>query len=229
MNTYKTHKGPFRERPYFSDQEIETTCADELRATGLFPSTPSPVRIDRFIEKRFGVVPSYEDLGEGILGVTRFGRNGVEEIIVSKFLEEAETIIAERRIRTTLAHESGHGIFHTHVFALSAKEKPLFGDFSDPSAPKVLCRDEGATYNGQWWEFQANRAIGALLLPKTLVEEALNLFLAPAGMMGLKVFDQSRFTEAIAHLAETFDVNPAVARIRIQQVFPAPVTGQMVL
>jgi IrrE N-terminal-like domain len=229
MNTYKTHKGPFKERPYFTDQEIETTCADELRAVGLLPSTPSPVRIDRFIEKRFGIVPSYEDLGDGILGLTRFGKRGVEEIVVSKSLEEAETIVAERRIRSTLAHEGGHGIFHTYLFSLGAKEKPLFGDFSDPNAPKVLCRDEGATYNGQWWEFQANRAIGALLLPRTLVEVALAVFLVPAGMMGLKVFDETRSAEAIALLVETFDVNLAVARIRIQQVFPAPATGQFTL
>jgi len=75
MNTYRTHKGPFKERPYFKDQEIETICADELKAVGLFPATPSPIRIDRFIEKRFGVVPSYEDLGKGILGLTRFGKS----------------------------------------------------------------------------------------------------------------------------------------------------------
>lgn len=232
MNVYRTHKGPFKERPYFKDQEIETICADELKSVGLFPATPSPIRIDRFIEKRFGVVPSYEDLGKGILGLTRFGKNGVEEIIVSKFLEETESIVAERRIRTTLAHEGGHGIFHAHLFVLGAEEKPLFGDFSDPVAPKVLCRDEGeasTTYNGQWWEYQANRAIGALLLPKTLVEEALDAFLAPAGMMGLKVFDEARFEEAVSLLVDIFNVNPVVARIRIRQVFPAPTPGQLTL
>lgn len=229
MNTYKTHKGPFKERPYFTDHEIENTCADELRNAGLFPATPSPIRIDRFIEKRFGVVPRYEDLGDGILGLTRFGKSGVAEVIVSKSLEDEDTVVAERRIRSTLAHEGGHGIFHTYLFALGAKEKPLFGDYSDPNAPKVLCRDEAATYNGNWWEFQANRAIGALLLPITLVEEALMSFLVPVGMMGLKTFDETRLTEAIAFLAETFNVNPAVARIRIQQVFPAAVSGQLML
>lgn len=53
-----------------------------------FPSTPGPIRIDRFIEKRFNVVHSYEDLGEGILGLTKFGPSGVKAIMVARSLEE---------------------------------------------------------------------------------------------------------------------------------------------
>lgn len=57
MKTFRTTKGPFRERPYYTNQEVENTCTDELRAVGLYPTTPGPVRIDRFVEKRFGVPP----------------------------------------------------------------------------------------------------------------------------------------------------------------------------
>src|SRR5437660_1022719 len=141
MKTFRSKKGPFAKQPYYTDAEIETTCLDELRKVGLLPAQPEPTRIDRFIEKRFGVTPSYEDLGEGILGFTKFGPKGVQEVIVARALEDEGTKPAERRIRSTLAHEAGHGLLHAHLFVLERQTEPLFGDFSDPSAPTVLCRD----------------------------------------------------------------------------------------
>ena len=37
----------------------------------------------------------------------------------------------------------------------------------------------------RWWEFQANKAMGALLLPKALVGKAREPFLEAQGMLGL--------------------------------------------
>lgn len=231
MRTYRSNKGPFKERPYFSDSDIENICMDELRAVDLYPDSPQPIRIDRFIEKRFKVVPSYDDLGDGILGLTKFGRYGVKEVIVSTALEEAGTVAAERRIRSTLAHEGGHGIFHSRLFA-TANMEALFADMADPSAPKILCRDEGESvtrYKGQWWEYQANRAIGALLLPKPLLEKALEGFLVVTGMLGFKTFDQTKRDEAVLFLADVFDVNQAVARIRLEQLYSVKESTQLTL
>jgi hypothetical protein len=232
MKTLRAKTGPFTERPYYRDSEIENTCTDELRGVNLFPSTPSAIRIDRFIEKRFNVVHSYEDLGEGILGFTKFGSTGVQEIVVARALDEDRSTSANRRLRTTLAHEAGHGLFHTHLFALTAETKPLFGDFTDPKAPKILCRDEGEAstrYQGQWWEYQANRAIGALLMPKALVESAAQSFFSASGSLGLKAFDHARKDEAVRLLVEIFDVNPAVARIRLAQLFSVSKSPQLSL
>jgi hypothetical protein len=74
---------PFRagqtyKAPYFTPSQIDNMCCDELRGVGLLPSSPDPIRIDRFIEKRFNVSPQYEDLPPGVLGFTRFGKNGVK-------------------------------------------------------------------------------------------------------------------------------------------------------
>src|SRR5919199_282963 len=99
MKTYRAKNGPFTERPYYSDSDIETLCSDELRAVGLLPASPAAIRIDRFIEKRFKVVPSYEDLGEKILGMTIFGPQGVKAVLISRTLEEEDSVTAERRIR----------------------------------------------------------------------------------------------------------------------------------
>jgi hypothetical protein len=118
MKTIRSESGPVGERPHFKPSEIDRICSDELRKHGLFPSSPQPVRIDRFVEKRFGVVPRYEDLPDGVLGYTKFSKNGVNGIVISAALDTEGAKVAERRIRTTLAHESGHGLLHAYLFAL---------------------------------------------------------------------------------------------------------------
>lgn len=231
MKTLRATRGPFAERPFYRDEEIESICTDELQAVKLLPDTPGAVRIDRFIEKRFKVVPDYRDLGQGILGLTEFGAKGVRAMILARALEDEGTEVAERRIRSTLAHEGGHGLLHAHLFALGA-QPPLFADVSDPEKPKVLCRGEGgahkaATYSGEWWEFQANRAMGALLMPKRLVEVAAQRFLVVTGSLGLRSFDRSRIEEAARVLAGVFAVNPAVARIRLSTLYPQTSSSQL--
>src|SRR5664279_5922636 len=207
MKTFKAKSGPFAERPYYTDSDVENICSDELSKLGLLPDQPQPIRVDRFIERRF-VRPTYEDLGEGILGLTKFSDKGVSEIIVSVRLDAEGDKVSERRIRTTLAHEGGHGLLHTHLFALEFAKQPLFGDFSDPNKPKVLCRDEtisGVQYGGEWWEFQANKAMGCLLMPKHLVHVAIEPFMTVQGRLGIKSLDQTGKQKAVRELADIFD------------------------
>lgn len=232
MKNYKTRGGPFSERPYYENDEIDHICIDELQAVGLYPKSPEAIRIDRFIEKRFKVTPTYEDLGPGILGLTKFDKNGVKEVIISRTLDEENSVASDRRIRTTLAHEAGHGLLHTHLFVLTGQSE-LFPD-GRSLEPKVLCRDEceptaDKRYKGQWWEYQANRAIGGLLLPRPLVIMALEDFLVPQGLLGLKTFDAERKDDAVRHLADAFDVNPVVASIRLDELFPAEQWRQQML
>jgi len=236
MRNYRSSRGPFQERPYFQEQEIEDLCQKELRSVDLLPSNPEPVRIERFIEKRFGVTPVYEELPPGVLGFTQFTTTGVEAIVVSRSLSEEETKTSERRINTTLAHEAGHGLLHTHLFAVGAQPERLFGDEFDPKVPKILCRPDTASpsqkprYDGRWWEFQANQTIGALLLPKLLVEKALDAtilgLVGTFGLRQLKVKDRCRAATA---LSEAFNVNPAVAKIRLDQLFPEADSAQLTL
>lgn len=87
---------------------------------------------------------------------------------------------------------------------------------------------KGRAYDGRWWEFQANRAIGGLLCPRLLVHEALKPFFVPTGLMGEASLDESRREEAVRVLAQLFDVNPIVAKIRFSEICP-PSTGQLQL
>jgi len=228
MKTFKAKTGPFVEQPFYELAEIETICADELRRFDLYPSDPAPVRIDRFIEKRFNVRPAYADLPNGLLGFTLFGEKGVAEIVVTRSLDDEGTVPAERRLRSTLAHEGGHGLLHAHLFAFGQTPYSLFGDGIASDAPKILCRKDGMPGTGvtskkppyRWWEFQANQAMGALLLPKTLVEKAIASELVPMGHFGRPTLANDRRDYSIKVLSDTFAVNPIVARIRLDGLFP---------
>lgn len=233
MKTIRSKSGPFTERPHFEPQEIERMCVQELRNTGLYPAKPSVIRIDRFIEKRFGVSPRYESLPTGVLGYTKFGMQGVEEVVVAAQLDDEGTDVTRRRLRTTLAHEGGHGLMHAHLFAVGTKPRSLFDDH-DSDKPEILCRDvQGAGdprgYDGRWWEYQANRAIGALLLPRPLVEQALEPLLSEEGSFGRKTINAGHQQAAMRLLSEVFDVNLVVAGYRLAEMFPAEAGRQLSL
>lgn len=235
MRNVRSKVGPFSERPHFKLSEIERICTEELKTVGLYPSEPQPIRIDRFVEKRFGVTPEYQDLPEGVLGFTMFGPRGVEGIVVAKVLDNGEERVVERRLRSTLAHEAGHGLLHAYLFHLGEKPKSLFDDAD--SKPRILCRDvpdaPPATrgYDGRWWEFQANKAIGGLLMPRRLVEMALvaQKFCMEAGNLGQLALPSEKREAAARSLADVFDVNPAVARLRIEDLFPKRNEAQLLL
>jgi hypothetical protein len=235
MKTFRQKGGPFKERPYFELDDIERICSDELRSLGLLPAEPAPVRIERFIERRFAVTPVYEDLPDEVLGFSEFGPKGVQAIVLSRALAEDESTAAARRVSTTLAHEAGHGLLHAHLFVLGAPQSGIFG--TEVTGPKILCRTASlptvATgrnkYDGQWWEFQANQAIGALLLPRHLVAKAVKPILVSVGTLGVayRIKPEDR-EKAAALVAEIFDVNPAVARIRLHELYPVD-GGQLTL
>ena len=240
MNTFHTKAGPFVDKPFFKPEDFEKICQDELEQHGLFPSDPAPIRIDRFVEKRFNIRPSYEDLPVGLLGFTLFGSKGVQAIVVSKALDEERTQVAERRLRTTLAHESAHGLLHAHLFAFGTRPDSLFNDGLDPLTPKILCRPGGISgvetqripkppY--RWYEYQANQAMAVLLLPKSLVHLVLasTSILTPQGVLGTPILPANGRQAAIRLLADTFDVNPVVARLRLEALFPLDAERQLTL
>jgi hypothetical protein len=230
----RTKRGPTIERPYFKAGEIDEICTDALQTASLYPSSPEPIRIDRFVEKRFGIAPEYQDLPDGVLGFTKFGAEGVEAIVIATVLDEGGGKVTERRLRSTLAHEGGHGLLHAHLFHLGEKPRSMF-DGADDRAPQILCRDVpdaapvARKYDGRWWEFQANKAIGCLLMPRRLVEIALDKFCVEAGLLGQRVLTPDKREPAARALADIFNVNPAVARLRVDDVFPAKNDGQLVL
>lgn len=214
-------QGPFTQRIYLPASQIERLCEDALRSVGLFPETPSAIRIERFIEKKFGLTPEYSALPAGVLGYTVFDATRPVTMVVDRGLAESDSIVAQRRINTTLAHEAGHCLFHAEIFGRAQSSEELFLDGQEPQAPKILCRDEPSqSYQGKWWEYQANAAIGPLLLPKDMVFTAVQPFVESRGLLGLPALGDGMRRDAEVALAEIFEVNPVVARMRLAEMFP---------
>ncbi|MDE0068416.1 MAG: hypothetical protein OXO48_01785 [Caldilineaceae bacterium] len=241
MKIRRAKSGPFVEQPYFTDSDVESIVTNELSRVGLLPTNPEPIRVDRFIEKRFGIVPRYDFIQDGILGFTKFGAKGPEEVVVSRSLSEEDSRVAERRINSTLAHEVGHMLLHGQIFSLQrrAGTHPLLQNDLDEDRQTILCRSDAVgsmpesarvhRYDGRWWEFQANMVIGVLLLPRQLVYEALEPLLVSKGLLGLKLLEDTMREEAAGRLSDIFNVNPAVARIRIEKLHPINNDQQLAL
>lgn len=223
------------EQPFFTSTEIDRIAVEELLGVALLPSKPEPIRIERFVEKRFGLARvSYEELPATVLGYTQFSTKGVEAVFVSRALAEDGSRVAERRINSTLAHEAGHGLLHAYLFMLDSFPTGLFENDRDVTPARILCRDnpdvpKRPAYDGHWWEYQANRMIGALLLPKPLVLAAIGPHLAPSGQLGTPILPESHRGEAARELAELFDVNRPVAEIRLATLCPPGSVEQLTL
>jgi hypothetical protein len=223
----KTPSGPFSFRLYFEDLgEIDEICSEALRSQSLLPSEPAPIRIDRFVEKQFKAPLRYEDLGPVHLGCIVFNPSGaVEAIVVSRLLEEQNTTPARRRVRSTIAHGAGHGLLHGPLFVKGNSADPV-NDGLGEKQPMILCRSEDIlvdarrAYTGRWWEFQANQAMGSLLLPSALI----NVFLKRCGIepssFASRFMTQPEERDTLAKKAAViFDVNPIVVRIRLDSLF----------
>jgi Zn-dependent peptidase ImmA (M78 family) len=219
--------GPFPRSIFIPDARIERTCTDALIASGLLPSEPSPIRIDRFIEKQFTVEVGYIDLkkrfGVGVMGACQFSRVGqVHQIFVDLAIGEDDSQLGERRHRSTLAHEAGHGLLHGELFAekfRADEEVASFGILNADDCESVFaegfsCRglgDPGGGRKNEWWEIQANKAMAALLLPKNLVVTHMRSFLNTPAKPTLR--------ETCGSVADVFNVSVTMARYRIENDF----------
>lgn len=218
MKTFPARFGPFPDVLQFELEEIENICLDALAEVKLLPNAPGAVRIDRFVEKRFGLAPEYRnDLPPGILGYSKINSDGPQAIVLNQQLSENPSAAAERRVRTTIAHEAGHCLLHATLYISQPSSSTLL-------LPPIMCRDEDVhprtKGNGcRWWEFQANCAMAALLLPKPLLLRALDPFFS-AGRHGGRLLVAKNFTAAVQAVAQIFDVNPVVARLRLEGTVP---------
>jgi Zn-dependent peptidase ImmA (M78 family) len=215
---------------------MDRIAVEELLSVNLLPTSPEPIRIERFVEKRFRLSAiGYDELPGRVLGYTQFGPSGVEAIFVARSLAEEGTRAGERRINSTIAHEAGHGLLHGHLFVLDSFPMQLFESDADVSSVRILCRDDSPTekrrarYDGRWWEFQANRMIGCLLLPKPLLLAAIGPYLTSGSTLAIPRLADGDRNQAIRELAEVFDVNRPVAEIRLSNVCPPENVDQLTL
>ena len=206
---------------YFKPGEVDQICQEELRKANMLPFEPRNIDIELFIESHLQCQMDFADVPDGIMGYTIFDQNGKPKIVgISPALDDG-TSTGRRRTRSTAAHEAGHCILHPTLF-MDNPTPPLQGQNLDFERRRILCRDEDfrGSYNGRWWEYQANCAIGGFLMPKPLVTQACEEFLCAEGRLGLRILPASNRERAIKHVSDCFDVSLAAARIRVTQVLP---------
>lgn len=240
MRTVRQAGGPTQRRPFYTDAAMERMCVEALFATDLMPVRPAPVRVDRFVEKRFACSPEYEALPAGVLGYTEFYREGVRRVVLAQELDDG-TVVSRRRERSTLAHEGGHGLYHAHLFV--GEEHPQLLP-RERAAPSIMCREVDAAAatmptvpvshparraTPPWHEYQANRAIGGLLLPRALVRQVSAAYLLSDGLLGGTVLADDARPRLVEELVGVFDVNRPVATIRVDQLYPRASGTQLTL
>lgn len=239
---------PFLSKPFFHEKQIERTCIDALKIQGLMPEEPGPIRVDRFIEKQFGIEIDYEDLqgrfGEGVMGACRFQTNGeVAQILVDAALEEDQSPLGEKRIRSTLAHEAGHGLLHGSLFMEkfeAEKESRLSPQIPSTSSGIIsdgfACRGLGQTGSGsgrrfEWWEVQANKAMASLLLPRQLVDPYVREIMS-IPLPKFPWMDKSpdwELEDVAKKVADKFEVSISMATYRIQALHQTMITQPTLL
>jgi len=227
VKVFSNRGGVFKQTLFFKPKEMDAMCVQALSEAGLLPAEPQLIRIERFVEKHFECAVAYEEVLEGVLGCTVFEKNGAVKLVaVSPSIDDG-TESGTRRTRSTLEHEGGHCLMHPTLFMETESQMSFGGAHEnlDFRERRVLCRAgdvaaKAKRYDGRWWEYQANRAIGGLLLPRKLVEACVDPLLEASGGLGLRSLPEDRRNEAERSVASVFDVNPVVARIRLSEMYP---------
>lgn len=177
------NSGPFLEYFFIPDKRIERLAEERLTTVGLMPSSPGPVAVEKYCDRRWGFAEDYVELPKGVLGKAEFSENGLESIHVNRALDDSSPI-GIIRTRSTIAHEIGHGELHEEKFIAKLIHDHAQGDFflkpttSSASAKRVatVCRENQIFgYNkDEWWEIQANKFMAALLMPPSLLRQVFD-------------------------------------------------------
>jgi hypothetical protein len=231
MKATADRSSPWGQRLWFEGHEFDAMMDEVRLKAGQEVITPGQgVDVESIFERVYGVVPDYDDLPEGILGKTVFLRDGRFEVLLSRSLSDLADgdVVARRRLRSTLAHECAHVVEHGHLHLIDSATLPLFGE-AEPPPPRVLCRGEsmGNFKPGkhEWWEYQANRGMASLLLPRRLVTTAMEEGLAARGFRSIdEALRASAAEPLVRDLMQTFDASMQLVTYRMQELGLLPVS-----
>lgn len=176
--TTKRNPGPFLNSFFIADKQIDRIAKACLEAVSLMPTSPGPVAIEKYPERRWRISEDYEDLPPGCLGCAWFSESGLVGLSISRELGEDTSRTGIVRTRSTLAHEIGHGELHAAAYAeklrFDASQMSLFGEIQE-GRRGFMCREDQISRprNDEWWEIQANKFMAATLLPKHLLRQVV--------------------------------------------------------
>lgn len=218
----KTYRGPEGdERIWFEDDEIEQIMEDELRRASLMPTLDdSVVDVEAFIENHLqSPLDQYADLENDVLGVTEFRPGHRPEVRINKDLTGSAMDGdwcppgVQGRWRATLAHEAGHVVLHRMLFEVDTNQTTLFADpVNGPREAQLLrCLKRDVAHRARttdWREVQANRAMAALLMPKSV-------FVKTVRKIGIGA-THATIDQSTRDLAQRFGVSRQATTIRLR-------------
>jgi hypothetical protein len=165
---------------FIKDTELEDLIETELVKAKLLATDAAPiVDVERFIERHLGAkLDLGADLEPSVLGLTELRVGEPARVLVNRDLsdsafEEDPGSGTLGRWRATLAHEATHVMLHRLLFELNADQETMFdADEKPTSLMRCLKRDVGfGTRSRDPREWQANKGMAALLMPRTLFGE----------------------------------------------------------
>lgn len=222
MRTSRDVRSPWGQRLWLADDEFESVMDDIRHQAGADTFTEDAgVDVETVLARVYNPAIDFRPLPRGVLGRTTFLPDGKLTVEISSDLsDEAEhSKVAHRRLRSTVGHECSHIGFHRHLYVVN--DGPgLFPELRRD--PAVLCYtptiDNPSQGVSDWWEYQANRGMAALLLPKALFREQTRGVL---GLLGLASMEEAiavgRGEAVLDELIRIFDVNRPVIFYRLQQ------------
>ena len=196
--------GRFAGRPVYRRPVIDEACENivagflrERHGAVSYPVSTDDLVV--LVERETEFLDLFADLdvhGGEVEGVTVFepGRKPVVRISARLTLDPCRV----NRFRSTLAHEYGHILLH--------------GFLAEDGPPRPVPEDRAGAFD--WMEWQANYAIGALLMPRTALADAV------ARLDGDPVpprAGSSRGRTMISAVSQGFEVSRAAARVRLEQ------------
>ena len=199
--------GRFSERPHYDPPALDQQCESVVRdfLADKYGRSRYPVSTDDLtvlIEQHVRDLDQFADLAADIEGRTTFHPPDQPDVAINLRLQDERYV---NRLRTTLAHELGHVLLHSFIWAFAATR-------DDRS---FLCnRDQviGASA-GDWMEWQAGYASGALLVPKRALAKLIG---EPDDSWPAQDSEVGR--ELISRVQRDFEVSDAAARVRLTQL-----------
>ena len=219
MKWVRDPTGRFQRRPYYAQHEMDIHCEDVVlrflrdmdRPLGRPLSTDD---LTVLVERDVSELDLYANLsGEGrdVEGVTEFHPKRRPAVRIARYLSEQPS--RENRLRSTLAHEYGHVVFHNFLWTLDPTRSPSKSRRLRPSK----CRRARIVVAPErdWMEWQAGYAGGALLMPITAVRELVDGCFDNRGIGGRVEADTEGHRGLVARLAERFGVSNDAAKTRL--------------
>jgi Zn-dependent peptidase ImmA (M78 family) len=168
------------------------------------------------VEQHVEDLDLYADLsneGHSVEGVTEFVSGRKPKVRIACELQDPKR---ENRLRSTLAHELGHSVFHNGLDVYL--RNPKFTNSPDNRMSYChLPRDSGQS-RVDWMEWQAAYASGAFLMPFTSLRRIAHKFLSDTGLISSPVLGSLESVWLISRVQKAFQVSTDAARVRLLQV-----------